>query len=242
MQPDEEATDIHPLNVNEIALTRFELPQTERLSPEILKQGFQSSIDRILQSIWTMDKSVSHRAGLSCNTATLDSLAITEWDKEAWITLISRLCSRALSAPQPADSSSALSSVLRERLFEYVMVNFREHMDVIILWLTEEWYNDSLTCDTGAYNKWATRIFDNILPFIESKDSKLFLRFLGDLPLITASHVYKLRSLCLDPERQKLGFASIKYLLLLRPPARKACIELCVDLYRNRTVLLSMVY
>jgi hypothetical protein len=41
----------------------------------------------------------------------------------------------------------------------------------------------------------------------------------------------------LDPERQKLGFTAIKYLLMLRPPAREDCVELLVDLWRNRRPL-----
>lgn len=117
------------------------------------------------------------------------------------------------------------------------MINFREHMDLAISWLTEEWYNDTLSPGANNYDKWATRIYDNILPFIEAKDTRIFLRFLGDLPLILPLHVQKLKSLCLDPERQKLGFQAIKYLLMLRPPARGACVELCVDLYRNRISL-----
>jgi len=105
-------------------------------------------------------------------------------------------------------------------------------MDLAISWLTEEWYNDTLS-DSTFYGKWATRIFDGILPFIEARDMRIFIRFLGDLPLILPIHVQKLKTMCLDPERHKLGFAAIKYLLLLRPPARTACVELCVDLYRN---------
>lgn len=193
-----------------------------------------------------------HRAGIQqAKSTTLESVAITEWDKEAWIVLVSRLSSRALTALDDTN----LPNLLRERIFEYIMINFREHMDLIISWLTEEWYSDSLTNagittsegdisnsgtsnsgNTGVYTKWSNRIFDNILPFIESKDSRIFLRFLGDLPFLTPSHVGKLKTLCLDPERQKLGFAAIKYLLLLRPPAREAAIELCVDLFRNRTL------
>src|SRR5439155_5288088 len=122
-----------------------------------------------------------------------------------WIALLSRLSARALTPPDQQSDSPPLSNVLRERLFEYVMVNFREHMDLTISWLTEEWYNDTLS-HTNVYTKWSTRIFDNILPFIESKDAKLFLRFLGDLPLLLNSHVAKLKTLCLDPERQRLGF------------------------------------
>ena len=90
---------------------------------------------------------------------------------------------------------------------------------------------------SGNYMKWATRIFDNILPFIEAKDVRIFIRFLGELPLVLPSHVARLKTLCLDPERQKLGFAAIRYLLLLWPPTRGACVELCVDLYQNRRSL-----
>ena len=114
-------------------------------------------------------------------------------------------------------------------------------MDLTISWLTEEWYNECLTprqsvASASVYVKWATRIFDNVLPFIENspKDSRLFIRLLGDLPSLAGVHVQKLRTLCLDPERQKLGFAAIKYLLMLRPPVREDCVELLVDLWRNR--------
>ena len=221
-----------------MAIIRFELPTPEKLSPQLLKSEFQGSIDRIIQSIRTTDESISHRAGIQTKSITLDSLAMTEWDKEAWMTILSRLSSRALTPPEQTDS--LLPNILRERLFEYIMINFREHMDLTISWLTEEWYNDTLS-NTNVYQKWSTRIFDNILPFIESKDSRIFLRFLGDLPLLTNVHVGKLKTLCLDPERQKLGFAAIKYLLLLRPPVRATCIDLCVDLFRNRSPLPGML-
>jgi symplekin len=218
---------------DDMAIVHFELPVPEKVSATILKTEFQLSIDRILQSIRNMD--ISHRAGIQLKSPTLESLAITDWDKEAWTTILSRLSSRALTS-----IDSSFPNILRERLFEYIMINFREHMDLIISWLTEEWYNDQISNNsdnimtTGTYEKWSTRIFDNILPFIEAKDSRIFLRFLGDLPLLTRIHVGKLKTLCLDPERQKLGFAAIKYLLLLRPPTREACIELCVDLFQNR--------
>jgi symplekin len=232
-KPTELGDDIQP-EIDEMEVLKFELSEAQSLSPQFIKQEFQASIDRILQSIWTMDKSISHRAGISSKFTTLDSLAITEWNKEAWITILSRLSSRALISPSIEDTNP-IPNILRERLFEYIMINFREHMDLIISWLTEEWYNESVSpSSTGIYAKWAGRIFDNILPFIEAKDSKLFLRFLGDLPLLNVSHVAKLKTLCLDPERQKLGFAAIKYLLLLRPPVRNACVELCVDLFQNR--------
>ena len=229
--------------VDEEAIIHFELPSAERLSPDILKSEFQASIDRILHSVRAIDKSVSQRAGISTKSASLDSLAITEWDKEAWMTILSRLSARALQHPSPDSAPSPLPNILRERLFEYIMINFREHMDLIISWLTEEWFSETVSSsgsiiETPSYSKLSTRIFDNILPFIESKDSKIFLRFLGDLPYITPVQVNKLRTLCLDPERQKLGFTAIKYLLLLRPPARDACIELCTDLYVNRMFLM----
>lgn len=221
--------------VDELALQSFELPVPEPLSSQAIREEFQASIDRIINSIRTMDKSVSHRAGVTSKTATLETTGIMDWDRETWMTLLSRLSARGLHSP-PSLEMSTLVNALRERLFEYIMINFREHMDLIIYWLTEEWYTDRITGST-AYLKWATRIFDNILPFIESKDSRIFIRFLGDLPLLMPIHVQKLRILCLDPERQKLGFAAIKYLLLLRPPAREAAIEVCLELWRDRMAL-----
>ena len=229
--PQETELEMEPA-FNELAIQSFELPVPEPLSVKAIQEEFQASIDRILQSLRIMDKSIIHRAGVTSKAASLETMSITEWDKDTWMILLSRLSARGLHPP-PSSEESTLLNVLRERLFDYIMINFREHMDLTIMWLTEEWYSDQLTGHT-SYIKWATRIFDNIIPFIEAKDTRIFLRFLGDLPLLTTSHVQKLRILCLDPERLKLGFASIKYLLLLRPPAREAAIELCVDLWRNR--------
>lgn len=224
-QPAQEEDLDEPIPDEEAIMT-FELPIPSKLPSPAIKQEFSASVDRIISSIHTMDTYIPQRAGLSTKSLSLDSLAITEWDKDAWITILSRLSSRL-----PADSE--VISTLKERLFEYVMINFRDHMDLTISWLTEEWYSDQLSGNAN-YEKWANRIFDNVLPFVEMKDMKMFIRFLGDLPFVTTQQVSKLKTLCLDPERIRLGFASIKYLLLLRPPAREACVELCVDLYRNR--------
>jgi len=243
--PDEEYIPLdetlhHDPALDELAIQSFELPVPEPLSSQAIQTEFHASIDRILSSIRTMDKSVSHRAGVANKTVSLETMAITEWDKDIWMILLSRLSARGLHAPPSPDAEhSLLVNALRERLFEYIMINFREHMDLTIYWLTEEWYTDRLTGAT-AYIKWSTRIFDNILPFIEAKDTRIFLRFLGDLPLFPTSHVQKLKILCLDPERQKLGFAAIKYLLLLRPPTREAAIDLCDELWRNRSSLFEI--
>ena len=238
-----------PPEVDTIALSNFELPIPEPLPEVSLRNHFQSSLERLLLSLHTIDQFPSHRAGAPPTKPTLDSLAFTDWDKDAWITLLSRLSARGLVAPDELPQSAVLANLLRERLFEYIMINFREHMDLTISWLTEEWYNECLSGVTGVgggssvYVKWATRIFDNVLPFIENsaKDSRLFIRLLGDLPSLAGVHVQKLRILCLDPERQKLGFAAIKYLLMLRPPVRADCVELLVDLWRNRRTPFALV-
>jgi symplekin len=243
-----EGAQIHP-DLDSLALSSFELPHPERLSPTRLKSEFQASVERILHSLRSLEVSSVQRAGLPTGKAPgLGSLAIAEWDKEAWMVLLTRLSARALSGPSRGDEGP-LPNLLRERVFEYIMSNFREHMDLIIAWLTEEWYNDKLTFQELSgnkgevvYAKWAMRILDNILPFIEMKDSKIFLRFLGDLPLLMGGMVTKLGVLCLDPERIKLGFAGIKYLLLLRPPVRTDCINLLVDLYKNRTTPRPLSY
>jgi len=230
---------IHP-DLDSLAVSTFDLPHPEPLSTARLKIEFQAGIERILHSVKHLEFSTTQRAALPAGggkSINSSSLTISEWDKDAWTILLTRLSARALSPPSPSDDSP-LPNLLRERLFEYIMTNFREHMDLIIAWLTEEWYNDRLT-NANVYGKWAMRILDNLLPFIEMKDSKIFLRFLGDLPLMTGGMVGKLGVLCLDPEKIKLGFAGIKYLLLLRPPVRGDCIALLVDLYMNRTRLLS---
>ncbi|EGV64530.1 hypothetical protein CANTEDRAFT_120101 [Yamadazyma tenuis ATCC 10573] len=84
--------------------------------------------------------------------------------------------------------------------------------------------------DTPQYSKWSAKVLDSIIPFLESKDRKIFIRLLSDLPLLTDELVGRIKSLCLDPVRIKLGFLSLQYLIMYRPPVKQACLNILQDL------------
>lgn len=85
---------------------------------------------------------------------------------------------------------------------------------------------DNITVATPTYNKWAQQVLDALIPFLEPTDRKIFLRMMSDLPALTREMVLGIRSLCADPARSKLGFLSLQYLIMYRPPVKEFCLDL----------------
>lgn len=79
---------------------------------------------------------------------------------------------------------------------------------------------------TPQYDKWGQQVLDAMIPFLEPTDRKIFLRLLSDLPWLNKEMVLGIKSLCADPARSKLGFLSLQFLIMYRPPAKAACIDL----------------
>lgn len=79
--------------------------------------------------------------------------------------------------------------------------------------------------ETPTYNKWAQQVMDSMVPFLEPTDRKIFLRLLSDLPALTPDMIGGIKSLCADPVRSKLGFLALQFLIMYRPPAKPACLD-----------------
>lgn len=84
--------------------------------------------------------------------------------------------------------------------------------------------------ETPTYNKWAQEVLDALIPFLEPTDRKIFLRMISDLPALTKNMILGIRSLCADPARTKLGFLSLQYLIMYRPPVKLFCIDLLKEM------------
>lgn len=118
-----------------------------------------------------------------------------------------------------------ISDSIRETLYRYVLEDFRLRLNVGITWLNEEWYNDRVQMqfvasnpangtsgpesDDGPmvplhYDRWAIRLLDGILPYLDSRDLKVFVRFLSEIPEITIPITQRVASLAKDPERVNL--------------------------------------
>lgn len=84
--------------------------------------------------------------------------------------------------------------------------------------------------ETPIYNKWAGKLMDSVIAFLEPKDRKIFLRLLSDLPFLNESMVNPIKSLCQDPERNKIGFLALQYLIMYRPPVKGFCVDILREL------------
>lgn len=130
---------------------------------------------------------------------------------------------------------------LNEEWYSELVTNEQKKKDEVI----EKWYKkyaedpnedgnmednirkemDSITVETPTYNKWAQQLLDALIPFLEPTDRKIFLRMMSDLPALTKSMVLGIKSLCADPARSKLGFLSLQYLIMYRPPVKEYCLD-----------------
>ncbi|OBA21226.1 hypothetical protein METBIDRAFT_87422 [Metschnikowia bicuspidata var. bicuspidata NRRL YB-4993] len=84
--------------------------------------------------------------------------------------------------------------------------------------------------ETPIYDKWGQQVLYAMIPFLEPTDRKVFLRLLSDLPSLNKTMIEGIKSLCADPARSKLGFLALQFLIMYRPPAKKACLDVLKDL------------
>lgn len=89
---------------------------------------------------------------------------------------------------------------------------------------------DELKVDTPNYTKWAGKVLDAMIPFLEPNDRKIFIRLLSDLPYLNNELVQRIKSLCFDPVRIKIGFLSLQFLIMYRPPVKQDCINILKEL------------
>lgn len=204
----------------------FSLPSpTKFTSPERI-----SNINQIATRMISYDKLSAPEPSSVASKKSLNRVAINSWNKDTWIILISRLLARGLEVISVEGKSSVVEEMktnIRDKIFDYVMTNFREKIDIIIEWLNEEWfgafnYNRSISSakegedpekffpsDDSAYFQYTAKILDNITPFLTKSDRPQFLRLLSDLPALDKKIVLRLKSLCADPERRDLGLGSL---------------------------------
>lgn len=215
-----------------LQLGKFSLPPPSPLSLQETYEIGLEAIERMFAVVDQFDKTslISRKSKLGANR-----LAASNWDREGWITVLTRLATRGMgSAPEeptatkrtengpeaspPMIAPSALSTAIREKLYNFVIADFRGRMDVAVSWLNEEWYNDQVMAKTQVnrepqYRKWMMKVMDGIFPFLESKD-RLFMRLLSEIPEVTVELMQKVKMLCLDPDRAMLGIQMLQLVVL----------------------------
>ena len=151
----------------------------------------------------------------------------SSWSRESWTIVLIRLSTRGSLAWADFNQNTELerqtiaSTETRQKLYNYVLYSFRERIDFCLAWLTEEWYCDQLMMRHPGmvskesyepqYEPWLSKIIDGIVPFLETRDRSLFVRFLSDLPKLSEPIIRRLRSLCMDPDRASLGYLALQY-------------------------------
>lgn len=217
----------------------FSLPPPTKLNDEERLKAIKGIVSRMI----SYDKVTTTLQALPSGAANanrgIDRVAITEWTRNTWVILASRLLTRGVAAPTDLQQDNGNSKVagemadsIRESLFVYAIENFRERLDIIIEWLNEEWFGEfvqskkrikqssengeeekpkvvTISTPDSVYFKYTARVLDNITPFLTKGDRPQFLRLLSDLPELNQSLIQKLKSLCIDPERRDLGMGSL---------------------------------
>lgn len=223
----------------DVALGPFTLPPPDPLTPHQAAEIGQRTISQVFGVMQTLEEpGKTPKAGLN-------RLAASAYDRDAWITIITRLATRAASGLEeqpelvkvelPNLAPVSLSNTIRESLYLYVLEDFRKRIDIAVAWLCEEWYNDKIQMKLGEdsvlhYDKWVIKVLDGIVPYLDARD-KVLTRFLSEIPGLNTSILERVKSLCRDPAMVNLALTSLLYLVMMRPPVREIVLDAVEDVW-----------
>ncbi|CAL9729058.1 pre-tRNA-processing protein Pta1p [Monosporozyma unispora] len=183
-----------------------------KLTERIMKKLFDIKDNKISPKINSVSNSTKNP---------LEQIKLINWSNdESWYHILIRLATRGTR------SNLTMSNMIREELLKYVMmdINDNNRVAIIIEWMNEEWYGDMLfetREDTESqYNHWSLRLLDELIPFLENKHRKLFIRLMSELPRLTTDHINKVKPILIDPSRSTLGFQTLKFLIMFRLPVK----------------------
>lgn len=142
------------------------------------------------------------------------SILLDDDDSSSWLHVLIRLVTRGIEAQEASD-------LIREELLGFFIQDFEQRVSLIIEWLNEEWFfQTSLHQDPSNYKKWSLRVLESLGPFLENKHRRFFIRLMSELPSLQSDHLEALKPICLDPARSSLGFQTLKFLIMFRPPVQ----------------------
>lgn len=236
----------NPTVLGSLALPTFKLPQPPVLSHEQAAKVAQGTVARVFGVMSTLEEPAAKRT-----RSGLDRLAASTYDRDSWITIVTRLATRAAAgldeiSIKDEDNAISLSGVslsnsIRESLYAYVLEDFRKRIDIAVSWLSEEWYNDRVQQKAAAgtsrdiplsYDKWALRLIDGFVPYLHAQD-KVLTRFLSEIPDINAEILSRIKTLCRDPSMVTLALQSLLYLVMMRPPVRELALNAVQDIWTD---------
>lgn len=205
--------EIKDSNKNDIEVIK-PVPMTEE---ERIKH-LQRIIEHIM-SAKDSDESTGIPTTLAKGQSPLEKIKLLHWNnKESWLHILTRLGTRGVS------HQDKMSDLIRQTLYDYFMEDFNGRIGMALEWLGEEWYYESLLDDEPGkyeiYDQWSLKFLEGLIPFLENQHRRIFIRLMSELPRIEQQHIDKVRTICLDPARSSLGFQTLKFLVMFRPPVK----------------------
>ncbi|KAE8442674.1 hypothetical protein EG329_002972 [Mollisiaceae sp. DMI_Dod_QoI] len=226
----------------DMALGHFTLPAPLPLTPEQVAQAGQSTVARVFGVMQTLEEKDK-----KSKAAGVNRLAASAYDRGAWITIITRLATRASADLEELDTVKiepsesppfSLGNTIRESLYLYILEDFRKRIDIAVQWLCEEWYNDKMQMKLGEdatlhYEKWVIKVLDGIVPYLDGQDRALVIKFLGEIPGLSMEVLERVKSLCVNPTTVNMALQSLLFLVAYRPPVRELVLAAVEDVWNT---------
>ncbi len=140
------------------ALAPYKLPE----APPLSEQDVQKYGDMTVHRAFGMLSSVDETQKSKVAKGGFNRLAATDYNRDAWVTILSRLATRASAglddpeegikdeyAVKNTRGNFRISDAVRDGLYQYILYNWKSRIDVAISWLNEEWYNDMILTETA---------------------------------------------------------------------------------------------
>lgn len=244
-----------------IAIGPFELPSPAPLDEREKDEYSKTAVTRVFGTLAEMDRDARQKGAKKQELAKgFNRPTAPSHDRDGWLALITRLATRSQFELQDGSegnvkqengdrslakkgSNFSLSTGIREALLNYVMENFRARITVAISWLNEEWYCDRVlqkqngstdsSTSTPTYTSYTIRLLDSLIPYLDTKDNKVLIRLVSEIPSLPAELFPKLRKIADDPERVNLVVQALLYLVMFRPPAREQALDALETLWRE---------
>lgn len=235
----DEVADIQP---DIVSLGPFVLPPPAPLTEEEAGDVGRSAVARVF-SMFNAAETTPASAKSKGQQLGFARLAGSTFDRDAWVVLLTRLATRAPAGLEGDNKlgkgrQTTISDSIRETLYRYILEDFRGRLNIGIAWLNEEWYNDRVQMKavssqrsvdeekptvTLHYDIWVLRLLDGFLPYLDSRDIKVLVRFLSEVPEITIPITQRIASLAKDPERVNLCVQALMYVICLLVLGRLLC-------------------
>ncbi|KAF2805940.1 uncharacterized protein BDZ99DRAFT_449623 [Mytilinidion resinicola] len=148
------------------SLAPFKLPQAPPITEKELEDYGNSTIRRVFDTMNALSTPAKK------TKPGFNRCAASSYDREAWMTIIARLATRAgiglgdeeedevayaggpvkikSEGKRVLKSGWKLNEAIREMLYQHIMADWRRRIDFATSWLSEEWYNDRISGDFFA--------------------------------------------------------------------------------------------